>query len=124
MTAETDKDYMRVAMNIESNIHRTYEFSDEAIRNATERQIQKNLAERSMEDYRMHQNADDAYFNRIEEPAPLRDLLQNNPDDWDNFLNGHLGAYIDFQNWLKDQYFNKKDEALVRIVDRAIEELE
>ena len=126
MCSETDKKYMRVAMMIDGSIHQTYEFSDEAIQRATESQVQNNLEARSKEDdFRMTHNADDAYFDKqYDKPAPLRDLLQNNHDDWDNFINGHLGAYIDFQNWLKDQYFNKKDDALVRIVDRAIKEIE
>jgi len=137
MTAETDKDYMRVAMLIDGSIHHTYEFSDDAIQRATNSQVQKNLeARKSM--YRNYMAVD--HMAATDEPVfsdsaedykaldeamiPYRDLIRNNPEDWDNFLNGHLGAYIDFQNWLKDQYFNKKDEALVRIVDRAIEELE
>jgi len=136
MCSESDKDYMRVAMNIEGSIHHTYEFSDETIQRATESQVQKNLeARKTMRNYLPidHMAATDEpvfsdsaedYKALDEAVIPYRDLIRNNPEDWDNFLNGHLGAYIDFQNWLRDQYFNKKDEVLVRIVDRAIEEVE
>lgn len=75
-------------------------------------------------------NADKAAFNKqhdqLEDHTTLRDYLLNDAPSWDNFINGHLGAYIDFQNWLHRAYFKgDMDHAqLVRIIDRAIKEQE
>jgi len=138
MCSESDKDYMRVAMNIEGSIHHTYEFSDETIKRATESQVQKNLeARKPMRNYLpidhmaatdepVYSDSAEDYKALDEAVIPYRDLIRNNPKDWDEFVESHLSAYPDFKQWVYN--FQHKGQAplesLKRIIERAIKDIE
>jgi len=139
MCSESDKDYMRVAMNIEGSIHHTYEFSDETIQRATESQVQKNLEARipmyrnymaidhmAATDEPVFSDSAEDYKALDEAVIPYRDLIRNNPEDWDEFVESHLAAYPDFKQWVYNFQHNSQAplESLKRIIERAIKDME